>query len=98
MSRASALSITLEHHSNVVPWQVLCQEEGAALQVGAHAAVPRGRGHRRKSRTAGQDAGEGASSRRSVGRMRISTARTTKGSTSSPRAVTRPSIPVISSL
>lgn len=24
---------TLEHHSNIVPWQMLCQEKGATLQV-----------------------------------------------------------------
>jgi cysteine desulfurase/selenocysteine lyase len=24
---------TLEHHSNIVPWQMLCQEKGAALKV-----------------------------------------------------------------
>src|SRR6478609_5128160 len=24
---------TMEHHSNIVPWQILCEEKGAALKV-----------------------------------------------------------------
>jgi len=27
------LITTMEHHSNIVPWQMLCEEKGAALQV-----------------------------------------------------------------
>ncbi len=26
----------MEHHSNIVPWQMLCEETGAVLKVGAH--------------------------------------------------------------
>ena len=26
-------SVTLEHHSNIVPWQMLCERTGAKLKV-----------------------------------------------------------------
>ena len=51
----------LEHHSNIVPWQMLCEEKGAHLRGGAHQRRGRGgaRGARGPAHPAHQDRGRG---------------------------------------